>query len=183
MLTSLSMLVLGMRGFRYYVCLGAAVGGWLGGMVLGDLMHVTAWYVAGPATLITLGLVWPISKWSAPVVIGAATGSAIGTLVANGFELGGFWLAFAVGLFGGVSLTVLAPRFAIALFTAAWGTLGLVATLGAVVRAQEGWLSPGGYLHYSTVYVIAGPIIFVVAMIVQVALEPEPLLGQEGYGR
>ncbi|MFC1611251.1 hypothetical protein ACFL6C_09840 [Myxococcota bacterium] len=173
LVTSLSMLVLGLRGFKYYIRLYVGFGGWVGGAILAKLMHVSSWTVALPTALIGIALVWPVSSYAAPVVIGFILGCGFGTLVANGLGLGGFWLAFAVGLFAGVSLTVLATRFTIALFCAACGTMAVVASLGAAVRASGGWLAPGGYVDFPVIYVILGAVLFVAAMIAQVALEPE----------
>ncbi len=173
LVAALSMLVFGLRGFEHYVRLVAGIGGWVAGMTLAKMMHVTGWYVAVPTAAILVAMVWPVSRYAAPVLTGLVTGCGVGTLVASGLELGGFWVAFAVGLFVGVSLAVLAPRFTIALLCAACGTMAAVAALGAAVRASQGWLSPGGYVDYPVIYVIVGAVLFVAAMIAQVALEPD----------
>ena len=124
----------------------------------------------------------PVSQWAAPVLTGFVMGCGIGTLVASGLGLGGFWVAFAVGLFVGVSLAVLASRFTIALFCAGCGTMAAVAALGATIRASQGWLAPGGYVDYPVIYVIVGAVLFVAAMIAQVALEPdEPQTGKQDF--
>jgi hypothetical protein len=117
------------------------------------------------------------------VLTGFVAGCGIGTLVASGLNLGGFWVAFAVGLFVGVSLAVLASRFTIALFCAGCGTMVAVAALGAAVRASKGWLAPGGYVDYPVIYVIVGAVLFVAAMIAQVALEPEELPKEAKMGK
>lgn len=169
----LSMLVVGLRYFHYYVLLLAMVGGWAGGAILAQLMHVRIPFVAGPTALMALAVVWPVRRYAAPFVVGITAACSVGTMVVRGFELDAFWVGFSAGLFIGVALAVLASRFAIAVFTSACGTLGVVATLGAVVRASEGWLSPGGYWYSPMVYVVAGPITFVVALVVQVSLEPD----------
>jgi hypothetical protein len=174
-LVALSMLVLGMRGFKFYVLLGFATAAWVGGMVLARLMVVTSWYVAVPATIISLGILWRIAGVLAPLVIGFVAGCGAGSLIVRGFDVNMFWVAFAGGLVLGVTLAVLASRFTTALFCATAASLTLIAALGAVVRAGDGWLAPGAYREYPVVFVIAGAMLFVGSMITQVALEPEPM--------
>ena len=168
------MLAFGMRGFRLYVRLLFSAAGWWGGMLLADMMVVTRWYVALPAGIIALVIVWRIAGVLAPLVIGFVVACGVGTLVVNGFEIQMFWVAFAGGLALGATLAVLASRFITALFCAGMASLTIIATLGAIVRAGAGWLSPGGYRQFPVVFVIVGAVLFVASMITQVALEPEP---------
>lgn len=175
-----SILVLGLRWFPWYVRLAGAVCGWTGGMMLARLMHVKGWYVALPLSLVAIGAVWAITRFVTPVLMGVVVGSLVGTLVANGLELANFWFGFAAGFFLGLTLAVVASRFATVLLCSICATLAIVATLGAAVRLKTGFLSPGGYVDYPVIYVIVGAVLFVVAMIAQVALEPDtPMPGSK----
>jgi hypothetical protein len=118
---------------------------------------------------------WPVSRWAAPTLTGFVLGCGIGPGLANGLGVGGFWATFAVGLLVGVCLAVLASGFVVALFCAACGTMSAVATLGATVRAPEGWLTPGGRVDTPVIDVVLETVLFVAAMIAQVALAPEEL--------
>ncbi len=181
---ALTLLALGLRWFKLYVRLGVGLAGWIGGMALAKLMHVTDWYVALPSAAIAVGVVWPITQYLGPVLIGVVSGAGVGTLVANGLGLVDFWLGFAGGFFVGVTLAVLAARFTVSLFCAAIGTLAIISGIGAVVRATDGVFAPGAYVDYPVVYVIVGAFFFVGAMIAQVALEPEapmPMGSKERY--
>jgi hypothetical protein len=173
-IVAVSMLALGMRGFKFYVRLLFAAAGWVGGTFLAEMMVVTHWYVALPAALIVLGIVWRIAGVLAPLVIGFVAGCGVGTLVVNGFEIDVFWVGFAGGLVAGATLAVMASRFITALFCAGAASLAIISVLGAVARASSGWLSPGAYRQNPVVFVILGAVLFVASMITQVALEPEP---------
>jgi hypothetical protein len=142
-------------------------------MVLAHLMHVKGWYVALPTALVAAGAIWPATAAAAPALSGVLLGSLVGTLVANGLQLANFWFGFAAGFFLGATLAVVANRFATVLLCSTCATLAIVATLGAAVRGASGFLAPGGYVDYPVIYVIVGAVLFVLAMIAQVALEPE----------
>ncbi len=175
LLACLSMLALGLKGFKLYFCAGVGLLAWAMGVRLATLMHVTYWFVAAPMVLLGVALAWPASRYAAPLVVGFVAACTLGTFVAAGLDLGGFWIAFPFGLFGGVLFAVLAPRFSVAVLCAAVGSVGVVAALGAVVRAKEGLLSPGAYARDPVIFVIAGALLFVVGLVAQVALEPDPL--------
>ena len=176
LVVAVSMLAFGLRAFRYYIRLGCAVAAWVGGTMLGNLMLVTTWYVALPATVLAVVLVCRIAPLIAPLTIGWVAACAVGTLVVKGFAVHTFWLAFAAGLVAGVTLAVLAPRFTTALFSAASAALAIISSLGVAVAAPNGWLAPGGYRDYPVLFVIAGAVLFVASMITQVAIEPESAL-------
>jgi hypothetical protein len=176
------MLVLGLRFFRWYVRVGVAIAGWFFGSYLATQMHVTQWIMGLATTLVVLLLSWSLVRFAAPVLMGLASGGSLGTLFADGLEITNFWVAFAVGAVVGVVLAVVASRFTIALFCAACGTLSVIAALGAVAGAASGWLAPGGYVDYPVIYVVVGAVLFVAAIIAQVALEPDtPLAGRQDY--
>ncbi len=175
---SLSMLVFGLRFFKYYLLMGVGLGGWLLGTMLAGMMQVEGWYVALPNALILIGVALPFSKFGPPLAAGLLAGCGVGTIAANVLDVGPFWMAFAIGLFGGVVMAVIAPRFTTVLFCATCGAAGAIASVGAALRTSKGWLAPGAYVDYPVVYVIAGATLFITAMIVQVALEPDAQAGR-----
>ena len=102
----MSMLALGLRGYRWYFLAAAAALAWvLGGFVAG-LMHVTGWYVSVPAVLLLVPLAWPrpVARRAMPLLIGLVAGCSMGAFFAYAAHVANFWLGFGVGTVGGTAL-------------------------------------------------------------------------------
>ncbi|MBI5508277.1 MAG: hypothetical protein HY903_05945 [Deltaproteobacteria bacterium] len=170
---AVSMLAFGLRASKTYVRLLFATAAWVGGGMLGKMMVVTEWYVALPAALIALGLVWRVAGVLRPLVIGFVAGCGVGVLLVKGFEIDMFWAGFAGGAGVGVALALVASRFITALFCAVSGAVVIVSGIGAVVRLPGGMLSVGAYERYPMMFLVTGAVLFIVSMVTQVALEPD----------
>jgi hypothetical protein len=182
LVTSVSMLGLGLRAFRYYVCLAAAAIGFYGGTLLAGLMHVRDTYVGLPAGLVTALLVWFVARRLLPLAFATLAACAGGILLGRGFAIEGtYWFGFAAGGLFALGLWLIAPRFSTALLYAVVGSFGLVASIGAVVRASAGPLAVGAVSRYPLGFTVAGVALFLGAMVLQVVLDDydtDPDLGE-----
>ncbi len=169
-----TMLVLGRRYYRYYLCLGFFMGGWAAGAALGRLMHVNTWYVAIPVAVLAAPIPWTENgaKWILPVAIGFLGACTIGSLGTYGLKVANFWFGFVLGGTAGVAATFFFKRFTVTLAFAVVGAAGVIASLGAVVGAREGLFAPGGYWSYPIVSLVTGVVLVVASVVAQVLVDP-----------
>lgn len=179
---SLSALIFGLRWERYYACIGAAALGWFAGCALAKLMYVEAWYVGVPVAILATISMWQVSSLVLSTLAGAAVGAGTGVIAyrVHGSPLA-VWLSGAAGFMLGWALRVAARRFVTALLIGVIGVVHVIATLGAAVHASHGWFAPGAYRDTPLPFIIAGTVLLLVSIIVQVMLEPESSAASKSY--
>jgi hypothetical protein len=166
-----SMLMVGLRLWRWYMALAVAVPGWLLGVSLASHMGVSRWYVSPIAAALTGGLGYLSAPFLLPLLVGAVFAAAMATVIGPDLDAATTWLVGGGGLATGTALALLFRRFATALL---FGVLGAIAIVG-VARPILG--APGGALGQAldnrVVWAIGATVLLVFAMIAQPALEPE----------
>ena len=167
----MAMLAVGLRYRRQFGVLTVAAVAWYGGSLLAVPMHVRAWYVAAPTALIAAVVAWPLSKGILILLLSMICGSLMGAFFAWGLSLANFWLGFGSGAILGLGLSLLATRFSAALFFGAFGAAGVVASVGPVARASSGVFSLHGVKEFPYVYVVAGVVLFLASVFLQVSLD------------
>ncbi|MEZ4271473.1 MAG: hypothetical protein R3C68_08600 [Myxococcota bacterium] len=175
LLLCLSMLALGLWGRRLYLLTGIGCIAWLGGSLVAKQMHVTTWYVALPVLLMVTGLFWR-KGWIlrlTPWLSGFLTACIVGQLMALNQDIVPYWAAFICGLIAGAFLGAVARRFTTVLLFACLGSFGVLASLGAVVRAPGGVFAPGAYDSYPTIFLVTATAVILMSMLVQITLDPE----------
>lgn len=173
MIICATMLGLGLSAYRYYICLASGFLAWLGGVELGQLMHVTPWFVGLPLGLCAAVLVWPrmIAKRLLSLTVGFVFACVVGTVLTYVLNILNFWVGFSAGLAAGMALAFLARRFMSTLMFAGIGSVGFLVTLGGVVRARNGFFSPGGYAEFYVLVAIIATILFIISTATQTHLD------------
>ncbi len=172
LLTAASMLVLGLRGFRAYICLIGATLGFALGALLADLMSVRAWTVGLPAGLLGAFASWLLVKRVLPLAFAFWLACVVGLALARWLELPDlYWLGALSGAVLALGLWLMAPRFSTALLYASLGTLGVLGSIGAVVQADDGPLAAHAVSRYPLGFTLAGVALFLSAMVLQVAYD------------
>lgn len=172
----LSLLIVGLRFFRAYMLLAVGIAAWVAGSFLADVMLVRSWTIGSASAFLAMGVAWPVVGVLGIGAMGFTGGTLLGVFVDKGLELGNYWLVFPLGFFVAVVCAVLAPRFAVTILCAGTGVFLTLGTLGAVARAPDGLFSRAAYLDNPWKFVIFGTVLFVVAVIVQVILSPDPMV-------
>ncbi len=171
LVASVSLLALGLRGFRYYAAAAAGLAAYTGGLVLAKLMYVTGWYVGAPAFALGAGVAWAIAPRSVPVLASFLFAALVGLLLARGFDSPEYyWAGFAGGAFAGLLAGIFAPRFSVVLLAAVVGSGAVVASVGAVLRAPRGPFAVVGWQHYPLPFLIVGTVLVVLSVVAQGAL-------------
>jgi hypothetical protein len=171
-IASLSMLVFGLRGYRYFLIAGAMLAAGGGGWALAGLMHVTGWYVAIPAVVAALavGVFAFVALRLLAVTVVCACFAAL--FVVRALELPAWAIAFAGGAVAGLVFAYLAPRFSAALLASIAGTFGALATLGALFRVPGSPFGVKAYVEYPMTYVVVGLVMALTALVAQLVRDP-----------
>lgn len=181
-LASASMLVFGLRGYRYYLTAGAMLAAGGGGWALAVPMNVNHWYVAVPAAL--AGLALGVFAFVAVRLFAVAIISACGIawFVVRALDLPAFTVAFGVGAVVGLGFAYLAPRFSAALLASVAGTIGVLCTLGTLVRWTNSPLAVDAVLKYPLTYTVVGLVMSMTALVAQLVRDPvnRGVLTEEG---
>jgi hypothetical protein len=191
LLVFLSMLVLGLRYPRFYVCLAGAVAGLIVGVQIAASLGVNPWHVSPVVAAAGAALGFFAMRFAVPVFLalalglgaGAGLGADLGELFAPQLrsvffadaDAAAYWMVVAGGVLIGLAAGVLFNHFCTALTSALIGALGVAGTLGSVVRASSGALSRNGYREEPLYWMIGGFILVVVSMMAQAALEPDDM--------
>jgi len=174
LVVALSMLVLGSRAFRVYAALAAALVGYAIGVELARLMYVHAAFAAWPLSVVGAWIAymrpWRLLALAMALVVGAI----MARIFARWLGLPDYsWTGFALGAALGLGFALFMRRSAAAVLTAGCGSALVVATLGSVVRAPEGPFAIGAYAAHPAPFAVSAGLVFVVAVILQLAQSEE----------